>query len=196
MSQPFRSYCQKSSGWRQLVREASFCNHGLLLFRFVGCPPACASLWRCDHRQGWASYKPQGRKLRLLPILVHYSSGYGDLKNPVALVSEITPLDMLSVRPSDAPPCHLAACVGISQACECTRCRHWPRLSHPTSVKRLSDSGVCRVCSGIVSRVQTGIEHARNIFSAQQFGLFCGDFGEGGMKLIASMAQHGLEQEL
>ena len=35
-----------------------------LLLRVVGCPPARAYQWRPDNPQGWASYKPQGRKPR------------------------------------------------------------------------------------------------------------------------------------
>ena len=41
---------------------------GPLLFRVVGLPPALAHLRFTQTRQGWASYKPRGRKPRGVPI--------------------------------------------------------------------------------------------------------------------------------
>ena len=47
---------------------------GPLLFRFVGCPPVLARSHRRVQCQGWASYKPRGRKPRLQPMLARQES--------------------------------------------------------------------------------------------------------------------------
>ena len=51
-------------------------------FRFVGCPTAGASQVHPDISQGWASYKPRGRKPRGQSRPEFNPCGYGDLRLP------------------------------------------------------------------------------------------------------------------
>ena len=57
-------------------------SEGPLPLRFVGCPAAAACQSHLDISQGWASYKPRGRKPRGQKRPEFRSCGYGDLRLP------------------------------------------------------------------------------------------------------------------